>query len=249
MNYTDINAKTVDGWVKNGWKWGKPISHETFEKAKNGAWGVYLTPTKTVPHEWFGEMKGKKILGLASGGGQQIPIFTALGADCTVLDYSAEQLKREEEVGKREGYTPKCVRADMTKPLPFADESFDLIFNPVSNCYVEELEPIWKECARVLKPGGVLLVGFDNGINYLFDDDETKITNTLPYNPLKDEALYKKSLELDYGVQFSHTLDEEIGGQLRAGFMLTDIYEDTNGGGFLHEHGVPCFVATRCVKK
>ena len=137
----------------------------------------------------------------------------------------------------------------MTKPLPFADESFDLIFNPVSNCYIEELEPVWRDCARVLKPGGVLLVGFDNGINYLFDDDETKITNTLPYNPLKDEALYKKSLELDYGVQFSHTLDEEIGGQLRAGFMLTDIYEDTNGGGFLHEHGVPCFVATRCVKK
>lgn len=95
-----------------------------------------------------------------------------------MLDYSTEQLKREEEVGKREGYTPKCVRADMTKPLPFADESFDLIFNPVSNCYIEELEPIWRECARVLKPGGVLLVGFDNGINYLFDDDETKITNT-----------------------------------------------------------------------
>ena len=36
MNYTDINAKIVDGWVQNGWEWGKPISHETFEKAKNG---------------------------------------------------------------------------------------------------------------------------------------------------------------------------------------------------------------------
>lgn len=249
MNYTDINAKTVDSWVQNGWEWGKPVSHEVFEKARNGEWGVYLTPTKTVPHEWFGEMRGKKILGLASGGGQQIPVFTALGADCTVLDYSTEQLKREEEVGAREGYTPKCVRADMTKPLPFADESFDLIFNPVSNCYIEELEPVWRECARVLKPGGVLLVGFDNGINYLFDDDETKITNTLPYNPLKDEALYREAMDLDFGVQFSHTLDEEIGGQLRAGFMLTDIYEDTNGGGFLYEHGVPCFVATRCVKK
>ena len=85
MNYTDINAETVDSWVKDGWEWGKPISHEVFEKAKNGEWGVYLTPTKTVPHEWFGEMQGKKILGLASGGGQQIPVFTALGADCTRL--------------------------------------------------------------------------------------------------------------------------------------------------------------------
>ena len=44
MNYTDINAKTVDSWVQNGWEWGRPISHETFEKAKNGEWGVYLTP-------------------------------------------------------------------------------------------------------------------------------------------------------------------------------------------------------------
>ena len=62
-------------------------------------------------------------------------------------------------------------------------------------------------------------------------------------------GLYREAMDLDFGVQFSHTLDEEIGGQLRAGFMLTDIYEDTNGEGFLHEHGVPCFVATRCVKK
>ena len=70
MNYTDINAKIVDGWVQNGWEWGKPISHEVFEKARKGEWGVYLTPTKIVPHEWFGEMRGKKILGLASGGGE-----------------------------------------------------------------------------------------------------------------------------------------------------------------------------------
>ena len=249
MDYQEINARTIDRWIEEGWEWGKPIPHETFLAAQAGKWDVVLTPTKPVPHSWFGDLHGKKVLGLASGGGQQMPIFAALGADCTVLDYSPRQLESERLLAEREGYPIEMIRADMSKPLPFEDGTFDLIFNPVSNCYVEELEPIWKECARVLKPGGVLLVGFDNGINYLFDDDETKITNTLPYNPLKDEALYKKSLELDYGVQFSHTLDEEIGGQLRAGFMLTDIYEDTNGGGFLHEHGVPCFVATRCVKK
>ena len=46
-------------------------------------------------------MRGAKILGLASGGGQQMPIFTALGAECTVLDYSKEQLKKEEIVAAR----------------------------------------------------------------------------------------------------------------------------------------------------
>ena len=96
-NYQDINAETIDRWIEEGWEWGKPVNHETYINAKNGKWNVLLTPVKSVPHEWFGEMKGKKLLGLASGGGQQIPIFSALGAECTVLDYSDRQLKSEEE--------------------------------------------------------------------------------------------------------------------------------------------------------
>ena len=79
MNYQEINAKTIDQWCEDGWEWGKPIAHEVYVKATQGEWGVYLTPTKVVPHAWFGELKGKKVLGLASGGGQQMPIFAALG--------------------------------------------------------------------------------------------------------------------------------------------------------------------------
>lgn len=248
-NYTEVNSQIVDTWVEGGWEWGIPISHEEFIKAKNNEWGVLLTPTKHVPKEWFCEMQGAKILGLASGGGQQMPIFTALGAECTVLDYSQKQLDSEIEIAKREGYEINTVRADMTKPLPFADKHFDLIFHPVSNCYIEDVLPVWKECARVLKKGGILLVGFDNGFNYLFDDEEEKeMVNKLPYNPLKDSALYEKALKNNEGIQFSHTIEEQIGGQLKAGFMLTDIFEDTNGIGRLHEFNAPCFYATRAVK-
>ena len=78
MNYQDINAQTIDRWIEEGWEWGIPISHETYEKALAGEWDMLLTPTKYVPHAWFGELKGKKVLGLASGGGQQMPIFAAL---------------------------------------------------------------------------------------------------------------------------------------------------------------------------
>ena len=143
MNYQDINAETIDRWIEEGWEWGQPIDHETFEKARQGEWDVLLTPTKPVPHEWFGDLKGKKVLGLASGGGQQMPIFAALGAECTVLDYSPRQLESERLVAQREGYDIRIIRDDMTKPLPFYDEEFDLIFHPVSNCYVEEVRPIW----------------------------------------------------------------------------------------------------------
>ena len=248
MEYQDINAKTIDDWCKDGWEWGRPISHEDFEKAIGGEWDVYLTPTKRVPHEWFGDLRDKRVLGLASGGGQQIPIFSALGAQCTLLDYSEQQCESDRMVAEREGYEVEIIRADMTKPLPFEDESFDLIFHPVSNCYVREVEPIFRECYRVLKKGGAFLGGYDIGINYIFDENEDRVLYSLPFDPLSDEKIYNDCVQNDWGIQFSHTIEEQLGGQLRAGFCLTDIYEDTNGAGNLHEHNIPSFVATRSVK-
>lgn len=247
--YPEINAETIDRWVDEGWEWGRPISHGDYEKALRGEWDVRLTPTKSVPHDWFGELRGKRVLGLASGGGQQMPLFAARGAVCTVLDYSPRQLESERSVAAREGYAIEIVRADMTQPLPFADGSFDLIFHPVSNCYVEEVLPIWRECARVLRSGGRLLAGLDNGVNFLTDEDETAIVNRLPFNPLKNPEQMEQLRRCDGGMQFSHTLEEQLGGQLAAGFALLALYEDTNGEGRLHELGIPSFLATLSVKK
>ena len=210
---------------------------------------MVLTPTKPVPKSWFPSLSGKRVLGMASGGGQQMPIFAALGAECTLLDYSERQLQSDRFVAEREGYAIETVRADMSRPLPFADNSFDLIFHPVSNCYIEEVEPLWRECHRILTDGGLLMAGLDNGINYLFDDDERDVVHPLPFNPLKDPHLLKVLEAEDGGIQFSHTLEEQIRGQLKAGFRLLDLYEDTNGSGFLHEMGVPTFWATLAVKE
>lgn len=249
MDYQDENAKTIDRWIEEGWQWGKPISHETFEKAKNGLWDIVLTPTKPVPHEWFGDLKGKKVLGLASGGGQQMPVLAALGAECTVLDYSPLQLKSEKAVAQREGYSIRIVHGDMTKKLPFEDEEFDLIIHPVANCYVEKVKPIWKECWRILKKGGLLISGMNHYITYMVDEDGKTIINQLPFNPLKNEDQMEQLRKEDAGVQFSHSLEEQIGGQLEAGFRLTSLYEDTDGAGRLHEMNIPTFLATRSVKE
>jgi SAM-dependent methyltransferase len=210
---------------------------------------VLLTPTRPVPKEWFPALEGCKILGLASGGGQQMPIFSILGAQCTVLDYSKKQIASEEMVARREGYAIETIRADMTKPLPFANETFDFIFHPVSNCYIEEVLPLWRECYRVLKKGGILMAGLDNGINFIFDDSESQLKYSLPFNPLKDPRLYDDYINMDCGVQFSHTLDEQIRGQIQAGFVIKDLYEDINGTGPLHDHGIPTFWATLAAKE
>ena len=248
MGYQDINAEIIDRWVEDGWTWGKPISHETFVKAKEGDWQIVLTPTKPVPREWIGDIRGKKVLGLASGGGQQMPIFAALGADCTVLDYSVRQLESERMVAEREGYSIRIIRADMTQPLPFGDEEFDLIFHPISNCYIRDVKPVWKECFRILKPGGVLLSGVDYFINYLVGEEEREIVNCLPFDPLVNEDQRAQLERNDSGMQFSHTLEEQINGQLEAGFTLLNLYEDTNGSGRLHELNVPTLFAMRSLK-
>lgn len=246
--YQDINSRTIDNWVENGWRWGIPISHEEYVEACKGNWDVYLTPTKKVPKAWFGDLKGKKVLGLASGGGQQMPIFSAVGAKCTVLDYSSKQIESERMVSKREGYSIDIVQADMTKPLPFEDESFDLIFHPVSNDYVKEVEPIFKECFRVLKKGGRLLCGLGKEVNYFVSLDEKHVEYKMPFDPTVNEE-YRLLLEKENsGMQFSHTLEEQIGGQLKAGFTLKELYEDTSGDGYLHELNIKTFMSTFSVK-
>ena len=248
MRYQDINARTIDGWVAEGWEWGMPIDHETYERARRGDWQILLTPTIPVPRSWWPELKGANVLGLASGGGQQMPILTAAGARCTVLDYSPAQLESERLVAEREGYEIEIVRADMTQRLPFADARFDMVVNPVSLCYVRETDPIWREIARVLRPGGVLLTGLDTGFNYVVDQEEEHIVRRLPFDPIADPELMAEPELEDAGVQFSHTVGELLGGILHAGLTIDDVYDDVNGEGRLSELNIPTMLAVRAHK-
>lgn len=210
-----------------------PVSHEQLMLAKDNPLEVFLTVGKPVPTAWFDKLVGKKILGLASGGGQQGPLFALKGYDVTIMDYSEEQLASDRMVAEREGLMIKTVHADMTQPFPFTDESFDLVFCPVSNVYIEDLTNMWQESYRVLKKGGLLMVGYMNPWIYFYDGDQVWeepdsdlfLTYPLPFNARELEKAGKLKIAPDYGYEFSHTWEAQIGGQLRAGFAMIDFYE------------------------
>lgn len=195
---------------------------------------MILTPNKSVPAAWFGNLKAKKVLCLASGGGQQAPILAAAGAEVTSFDNSDEQLAKDRKVAEDESLALKTVRGDMADLSVFADESFDLIFHPVSNLFVENLKPVWAGCFRVLKWNGSLLSGFMNPVFFLFDHDEAirtsclQVKYSLPYSDLSSLSVEGRNRIAKEGLayEFGHTLENQIGGQLAAGFVVCDLYED-----------------------
>lgn len=255
QNYTAYNSDIWDQINECLVDKTTAISHEKYLAAKNGVLEVSLAGVKTVPREWFPDLKGADVLALACGGAQQVPVFAAHGAVVTVTDYSDSQLASEKMVMEREGYHANIVKADLSKPFPFADDSFDMIFNPISNCYIEDIQPMWKECARVIRSGSVLMMAFVKEEFFLFEPDFKKedfliSRHTLPFNPLKDltKDQLKEKQKNQMPLAFSHTLTEQLGGLIKAGFEITDMYEDCDGGGLFDQY-MNSYVAVRAVRK
>ena len=235
MNVVAYNRAAWNKQSKAGSsRWCQPVSAEEIAAARQGRWRVILTPNKAVPESWWGGLSGKKVLCLASGGGQQAPVLAAAGAEVTSFDNSEEQLAKDQFVADRDGLTLTTVRGDMADLSVFDDASFDLIFHPVSNVFAERLTPVWQECFRVLKEGGRLLSGFMSPLYFLFDHEEAEQTgvlqvkHSLPYSDLTSLAQAKRDKITQEGLayEFGHTLEQQIGGQLAAGFVLADLYED-----------------------
>jgi SAM-dependent methyltransferase len=225
--------------------------------ARDGKFEVVLTPTRPVPMEWFPTLSGTPTLCLASAGGQQAPLLAAAGARVVVFDNSPRQLRQDRLVAQRDGLDLDLVEGDMADLSHFSDDTFGLIFHPCSNTFAPNILPVWRECSRVLRPGGVLLAGFTNAVRYLFDDERKEngsleVRYSIPYSDLEhlNEQHIQALLNTGAPLEFGHTLEDQIGGQLIAGLMLTGLYEDK----YPREENDPIsrylatFIATRAIK-
>ena len=255
MDIRGHNGQAWDREVERGNRWTVPIGPEVIEATRRGEWEIWLTDHKPVPKTWFPEVRGADLLCLASGGEQQAPILAAAGSNVTVLNNSPRQLAQDRSVADRESLTLETVEGDMRDLSAFADGSFDLVFHPVSNLFVPEVRPVWREAFRVLRRGGTLLAGFLNPTVYIFDLDladttgELQVKYELPYaatTSLGEEEL-KRQLDRGDTLEFSHKLEDQIGGQTEAGFLISGLYKDHHRDNSIAAH-IPTFVATRTIK-
>lgn len=248
------NRRAWDTAVARASVWTLPVAPEVIRAARRGEWIIVLTPTKPIPRAWFPRLHRSDVLCLASGGGQQAPVLAAAGANVTVFDNSPRQLAQDRLVAERDRLALRTVEGDMADLSAFADASFDLIVHPVSNLFVPDVRPVWKECFRVLRPGGLLLAGFCNPVKYIFDqaladDGQLVVKHPLPYSDLVSltEAERRVYLDDEQPLEFGHTLEDQIGGQIDAGFVIGGFYEDRWPGAGLDEY-MDTFIATRAVK-
>jgi SAM-dependent methyltransferase len=245
-----------DRRVAEGNEWTRPVESAVVGLARRGDWSVVLIGYEPVPRSWFPtDLHGLSVLCLAAGGGQQGPVLAAAGADVVVFDNSPGQLERDRFVAERDGLELVTVLGDMRDLSAFSDGRFDLVFHPVSNLYCPDVREVWRECARVLRPGGALLAGFVNPDLFVFDAEareergELVVRHSLPYSDvasLGEEELQRR-IERGEPVEYSHSLDEQIGGQLEAGFVLT-AFQSAPHHAQLTARYLPGYFATRAVK-
>ena len=218
----EIVERNIDQLAESSVGWSLPASTEQLEKARTGQLELFFGFDGAVPASWLGELRDKRVLCLAGAGGLQAPLLACAGAEVTVLDLSQRMLDRDREIAAREKLSICIEHGNMCDLSRFADETFDLVLNPPSLFYVPDVMPVFREVYRVLRKGGTFIMASSNPIAYVCDWDEKlgcyKAVNRMPYSAQEHEG------QGDW-VEYGHTMESYLGGQIEAGFVITGYRE------------------------
>ena len=214
--------------------WGRPdpgaasANREAWDKLAAdprfaGAADPLGDPTAALD-EWLRAegVRGKAVLCLGAGGGRQGPLFAAVGASVTVVDFSERQLDHDRREAASRNLDLKAVCASIDDLRALEASSFDLVVQPVSACYVPDVERVYREVARVIRPGGLYIVQHKQPASLQADDDLRIAQPCSEGAPLAASTADHREPGT---TEYLHTLDALLGGLCRAGFVIEDVVE------------------------
>lgn len=227
--YASFNQSKWDELASRGILYARPLLDLTPESARE-----WLDPGGRL-----GDVQGKKVLCLASGGGKQSAAFGVLGADVDVLDLSPQMLERDRLAASHYGYPVRLLQGDMRDLSGYSAGSFDLVWQPYALNYVPDPLPVFAGVARVLKPGGVYVLQLANPFTLgLFETDwdgkgyplrlpyenGAEITGTVWEFADEQEVI----IRMEGPRTFRHTLAGVLNPLAELGFHLAHVVEETS---------------------
>jgi len=153
--------------------------------------------------------EGMLVADLGCGvGGPMREIATFSGAKIVGVNNNAYQCKRGEYLTQRAGLSNKCsfVKGDFMK-LSFEDNSFDAVYGIEAICHAPELDGVYSEIFRILKPGAS------------FGCYEWCMTDKFDPNDPKHLRV-KKGIEIGDGIGDLRTIQTVIQTLKKAGFEI-----------------------------
>ena len=203
-----------------------------------------------------GNVRGKRVLCLAAGGGKHGALFAAAGAVVTVVDLSPAMLDLDRRMAKERGHSVRVVEASMDNLSALGDGEFEVVIQPVSTCYVPDVLAVYREVARVTMPGGLYVSQHKQPATLQAEATGSArgYTVTEPY--YRTGALPEViagCLHREAGtLEFLHRWQDLVGGLCRSGFVIEDLVEPRHGdpaaepGTFKHRSAfVPPFVTLK----
>ena len=244
------NALAWDRLARGGAKLAAPARDADFS-----------APLATVdPLGWLGgDIRGRRVLCLAAGGGRQSALYASAGAEVTVFDVSPEMLAQDREVAQQRGLRIRTVEGSMENLAALANHEFDIVIQPVSSCYVPDVLAVYQEVARVLRPQGIYISQHKSpaSLQTSLAPDAGRYSLCEPYYrsgplPSANPSRIRESGTLE----FLHRWEELLGGMCRSGFVITDVIEPQHNdahapaGSFAHRcHYVAPYVRIRAQRR
>jgi GT2 family glycosyltransferase/SAM-dependent methyltransferase len=227
LTYREVNREAWSYWAWSGSSSSRPVVDGDFAVAR--AW--------LDPHGWIPWDEVETVLCLAAAGGQQAPLFASLGRRVTLLDLSPDQLELDRCIALERGLEIETIEADMLDLEALEDRRFDLVFQPVSACYVPDVRQLYGRVMSVLRPGGLYDVEHWNPVSMqLWRLGEWDGRAYRLVSPQRSGVAVpwdlSEELETDDEVQswhYIHPLEDLIGGLCDSGFAIARFAERTHG--------------------